>query len=117
MHVSSLGVRGERQETMRSTTLSLLVMVVMAAGCATARNTPAQDLSWERWKACNHFSTIALDRIDLDGRLVVKGYEVEAAPFTTCVGEAAADQVRRGLTAKPEAAVLVKLYGCLGGAM
>ena len=30
------------------TTLSLLMVVVTAAGCATAVNTPAQDLTWER---------------------------------------------------------------------
>ena len=103
---------------MRSTALVLLVMAATAAaGCAAARNTPAQELSWERWKACDRFSTIALDRIETDGRLVVKGYEVEAAPFTACVRAVAADQARRGDVSGPEAAVLVKLYGCMGGAM
>jgi hypothetical protein len=47
---------------------------------------------------------------------VVTGYASEAAPFTACVREAAADQVRRGVAAWPQAAVLVKLYGCMGGA-
>ena len=101
---------------MRSIGVSLLMLVVMAAGCATVRNTPAQDLAWERWKTCDHFATITLERIDLDGRLVVRGYESEAARFTACVREAAADQVRRGIAAGPQAAVLVKLYGCMGGA-
>jgi hypothetical protein len=101
---------------MRSIGLSLLMLVVMAAGCATVRNTPAQDLAWERWKTCDHFAALTLERIDLDGRLVVRGYEFEAAPFTACVREAAADQVRRGLAAEPQAAVLVRLYGCMGGA-
>lgn len=102
---------------MRSTVLGLLAVIVAVSGCATAHNTPAQDLSWERWRTCDHFSTIALDRVDADGRLVVKGYQYEAAPFTACVREAAAGQVRRGVTTAPSAAVLVKLYGCLGGAM
>ena len=102
---------------MRSTALGLLVGVVVAYGCATVHNTPAQNLSWERWRACDHFTTIALDRVDADGRLVVKGYQYEAAPFTACVREAAADQVRRGVSAGSPAVVLVKLYGCLGGAM
>jgi hypothetical protein len=95
----------------------LVLAATVVAGCATARDTPAQELSWERWKACDRFSTIALDRIDPDGRLVVKGYEVEAAPFTACVRAVAADQVRRGAAASPEAAVLVKRYGCMGGAL
>ena len=103
---------------MRSTALALLVLAsTLMAGCAAVRNTPAQELSWERWKACDRFSTIALDRIDLDGRLVVTGHEHEAAPFTSCVRAAAADQRHRGVAPGPQAGVLVKLYGCQGGAM
>ncbi len=102
---------------MRSTVIALVVVAVAAAACATAGNTRAQDLAWERWKVCDHFPTVALDRIELDGRLVVKGYEIEAAPFTACVAQAGADQFRRGVTDRPEALVLVKLYGCMGGAM
>jgi hypothetical protein len=96
--------------------LALLVTTSTAAGCALIGNTPAQELSWERWRACDRFATIALDRIDTDGRLVVKGQELEAAPFTSCVRAVAADQARRGAAASPEAVVLVKLYGCIGGA-
>ncbi len=102
---------------MRSTAFALIVAAVAGSACAAVRNTRAQDLAWERWRVCDRFSTIALDRIDLDGRLVVKGYEVEAAPFTACVARAAADQVERGVTDRPDAPVLVKLYGCMGGAM
>jgi hypothetical protein len=101
---------------MRSIVLGLL-MVATAAGCAAARNTPAQELAWERWGACNHFSAITLDRIDLDGRLVVNGYQVDAAPFSACVREAADDQVRRGAVGVPRAVVLVKNWDCQGGAM
>jgi hypothetical protein len=102
---------------MRSGVLSLFIAMVTVAGCATARNTLAQDLAWERWKSCDRFSTIGLDRIDLDGRLVVTGHEHEAAPFTACVREAGDDQVRRGVATASQTAVLVKLFGCQGGAM
>jgi len=101
---------------MRSIVLCLLVMAT-AAGCAAARNTPAQELAWERWGACNHFSTITLERIELDGRLVVAAWEVDHARFAACVREAADDQIRRGATPVPQAVVLVKNYGCQGGAM
>ena len=94
----------------------LLVVTSVVVGCATAHNTPAQDLSWERWRACDHFTTVSLDRVDADGRLVVKGQQYEAAPFTACVREAANDQVRRGVTADATVSLLVKIYGCLGGA-
>jgi len=101
---------------MRAIGVSLLILMAVAAGCATVRNTPAQDLAWERWKTCDHFAALTLERIDLDGRLVVNGYASEAAAFTACVREAAAEQVRRGIAAWPQVAVLVKLYGCMGGA-
>jgi hypothetical protein len=101
---------------MRSIALGILV-IATAAGCAAARNTPAQELAWERWGACNHVSTITLDRIDLDGRLVVNGYQVDEARFSACVREAAADQVRRGAAPMPQSVLLVKIYGCQGGPM
>jgi hypothetical protein len=101
---------------MRPFIVSVLCLAGLVTGCATVRNTPAQDLAWERWKTCDHFSMIALDRIDLDGRLVVNGHEHEARPFTACVHEAAAGQVHRGASPAPTALVLVKIYGCQGGA-
>jgi len=102
---------------MRSVGLTLFVLGTMAAGCASARNTPAQDLAWERWMTCDHFVALTLDRIDRDGRLVVKAYESEAAAFSACVREAATDQVRRGIAAEPQAAVFMKIYGCTAGTL
>jgi len=102
---------------MRSLALSLLMVVGTAAGCATAINTPAQDLAWERWRACDHFTAVTLDRIDLDGRIIVNGYQNNAEPFTACVHTAAANQTRSAAAAMPQALVLVKNYGCQGGAM
>ena len=73
-----------------------------------------------RWKrgGPDRFSTISLERIGLDGRLIVTGYETEAIAFTACVRETATEQARRGAVAVgPPARVLVKLYGCNGGPM
>ncbi len=102
---------------MRSTVVSLFIIIAMAAGCATARNTVAQDLAWERWKACDHFTAVTLDRIELDGRIIVNGYENTVAPFTACVHTVAADQSRGGAGPMPVSLVLAKIYGCQGGAM
>jgi hypothetical protein len=98
-------------------TIVLVALVLMAAGCATSGNTPAQDLAWERWGSCNHLGTVTLDRVEQDGRLVVMAYQVDGVPFAACVEEAAAAQVRRGVAAVPHSVVLVKNYGCQGGAM
>ena len=99
---------------MRTIALVALAMMV-AAGCATSGNTPAQDLAWERWGSCNHLGMITLDRVEQDGRLVVMAYQVDGVPFAACVEQAAAAQVRRGI-AVPSSVVLVKNYGCQGGA-
>ena len=102
----------------RSMAFGLVAMMAASAGCATMANTPAQDLAWERWRACDHFSTISLERIEPDGRLIVTGYETEAIPFTACVRETAAEQARRAVVVVgPAALVLVKIYGCNGGPM
>ena len=101
---------------MRSLVLSLPVLVMTAVGCATSGNTPAQALAWERWGACNHFSRVALDRVDQDGRLVVTAYQIDGTLFAACVEAAAADQARRGADV-PRAVVLMKDNGCQGGAM
>ena len=100
----------------RSMAFGVVAMMAASAGCATMANTPAQNLAWERWRACDHFSTISLERIEPDGRLIVTGYETEAIPFTACVRETAAEQARRGVVVVgPTALVLVKIYGCNGG--
>jgi hypothetical protein len=99
---------------MRLIALGLLA-IMASSGCATLGNTPAQDLAWERWRACDRFSSISLERIEVDGRLIVTGYEIEAAAFTTCVRETAAEQALRGVAAAPSSLVLVKIFGCNGG--
>ena len=100
----------------RSRVFGLMAVTAALAGCATMANTPAQNLAWERWRACDRFSTISLERIEPDGRLIVTGYETEAIAFTACVRETAAEQARRGVVAvEPTALVLVKIYGCNGG--
>jgi hypothetical protein len=98
-------------------TIALVVLAILAAGCATSGNTPAQNLALERWGACNHSGTISLERVEQDGRLVVTAYQVDGVPFAACVEEAAAAQVRRGIAGVPSSVVLVKNYGCQGGGM
>jgi hypothetical protein len=101
---------------MRASALGLFLVMAASTGCATMGNSPAQELAWERWQACDRFSTISLERIEMDGRLIVTGQAMEAAAFTACVRESAAAQVRQGVVAvAPASLVLVKIFGCQGG--
>jgi hypothetical protein len=57
----------------------LLGLVALAAAGAPVRNTPAQDLAWERWARCRPAASFGdVLGIDTDGRIrfqVVSGYD------------------------------------------
>lgn len=69
-------------------------IALLAAGCLTGAQTMEQDLAYQRWQRCDTFSTIVLQRIDLDGRLIVAGRETEREPFLACLAEQAREQRR-----------------------
>ncbi len=57
--------RGPTSLIVTAAALSLL-----AAGCASLANTPAQDLAWSRWTACHTQATgTELHTVQLDGRI------------------------------------------------
>jgi hypothetical protein len=67
-------------------------MAIGAAGCLTGAQTFEQDLAYQRWKRCDTFANIALQRIDTDGRVIVTGREFEQYPFLNCMAEQAREQ-------------------------
>jgi hypothetical protein len=67
-------------------------IVLVAAGCTTGAETFAQDLAYQRWQRCNTFATIVLQRISLDGRVIVTGRETEQYPFLHCMAEQVGEQ-------------------------
>ena len=71
-----------------------LLPAMAAAGCMTGAETIEQDLAYQRWKRCDTFATIVLQRIELDGRVIVMGRETEQYPFLNCMAEQAREQRR-----------------------
>ena len=69
-----------------------LVPAMAAAGCMTGAQTFEQDLAYQRWKRCDTFATIVLQRIDTDGRVFVIGRETEQYPFLNCMAEQGREQ-------------------------
>jgi hypothetical protein len=67
-------------------------MAIGAAGCLTGAETFEQDLAYQRWKRCDTFANINLQRIDTDGRVIVTGREFEQYPFLNCMAEQAREQ-------------------------
>jgi hypothetical protein len=69
-------------------------IALLAAGCLTGAQTMEQDLAYQRWQRCDTFSTIVLQRIDTDGRVIVAGRETEQSPFLACMAAEAREQRR-----------------------
>ena len=67
-------------------------LALAAAGCMTGAQTFEQDLAYQRWKRCDTFATIVLQRIDTDGRVIVLGRTAEQYPFLRCMAEQAREQ-------------------------
>jgi hypothetical protein len=74
-----------------------LAVFLLFAGCGSMSNTLAQDLAWERWKKCDHFNNVALQRIELDGRIWVetRNGNADLAPWQACMQQAAAEQAAK----------------------
>jgi len=69
-----------------------ICIALAAAGCTTGAQTFAQDLAYQRWKRCDTFATIVLQRINTDGRVIVAGRETEQDQFLRCMAEQAREQ-------------------------
>jgi hypothetical protein len=76
-------------------------MAIGAAACMTGAQTMEQDLAYQRWKRCDTFANIVLQRIDTDGRVIVTGRETEQYPFLNCMAE----QTREQQKSKPNLVV------------
>lgn len=72
--------------------LALNAGLTAAAGCMTGAQTFEQDLAYQRWKRCDTFAMIVLQRIDTDGRVTVTARETEQYQFLNCMAEQAREQ-------------------------
>jgi hypothetical protein len=64
-----------------------LLLCVVVAGCATFKNTPRQDYTWEIGRACSGESagTIQLTRVEPAGRYWYFGGPAEFSWFRECM--------------------------------
>jgi hypothetical protein len=76
----------------------VVAAALVTGGCMTGAQTFEQDLAYQRWKRCDTFKTIVLQRITTDGRVIVTGRETEQYPFLNCMAE----QVREQRKSKPD---------------
>ena len=71
-----------------------VVLALAAAGCMSGAQTFEQALAYQRWKRCDNFESIVLQRVTTDGLVIVTGREAEAPPFLRCMAEQAREQQR-----------------------
>jgi hypothetical protein len=82
--------RADRVKAARRVVAASLILA--AAGCMTGAQTFEQDLAYQRWKRCDTFTTVTLQRIDTDGRVVVLSRTPDEYPFLRCMADQAREQ-------------------------
>jgi hypothetical protein len=85
--------------------LSLAAGLLLLGGCASAGNTLAQDLAFERWEKCReHALGINLQRITADGQVWViytADHGLQLQSWKICMQQAAAEQGQRRTAPAP----------------
>ena len=97
--------------------VSLVAAVsVLIAGCAalSVSGTPAQALARERWRGCDHFPALRLDRIEASGRVLLNGRETEGAAGRECMQAALAEQKRKGAEISADPGLVIQTSGGSG---
>lgn len=93
--------------TLRLVGLVLSLLLLLMA-CASAQNTLAQDLAWERWEKCKHFPTITLKEIKTDGQIWVwTQYGSDLSAWQECDRRAREEQGRGVASSIPRSALAV----------
>ena len=73
----------------------LVVALLASAACSTMKNTPAQDLAWQRIEKCQGTnSNVILQRVESDGKVWVelRNGTVGLAEWQACMAKAAQEQ-------------------------
>ena len=78
-----------------------LLGAVVITGCATVKDTPAQDLARTRIERCKRFPTVMPQEVRADGSITVLTYGAgsvsEYAAWRRCMDEVLAEQRKAGL--------------------
>jgi hypothetical protein len=81
-------------------------ILLLLAGCAAMRNTPAQDLAHERWDKCSHFRTITLKDITPSGQIWVwNNHGPDYQAWLQCESAAREEQRKAGRLAATQGAL------------
>ena len=95
--------------------LTALLSAVVITGCATVKDTPAQDLARNRIERCKRFPTVMPQEVRADGSITVLTYGAgsvsEYAAWRRCMDEAFAEQRKVGLVSTDVQPDIVEVKG------
>jgi hypothetical protein len=90
-----------------------LMVGVLLGGCATFKNTQAQDLARDRLARCNRFPSVSVRDLAPDGSMTVVSYGAgavgEYAAWRACMEDAFAEQKKQGKIAADAEQNIVQL--------
>jgi hypothetical protein len=67
----TVGCLRHRRRATTALVIATTALSLLANGCASLANTPAQDVAWNRWGICQTQATgTAIRNVHLDGRIV-----------------------------------------------
>ncbi len=92
-----------------------LAAVLVLAGCATLKDTPAQDLARTRIQRCNRYPTVTPQEVRADGSITVLTYGAGAVSeypaWRRCMDEVLAEQQKAGLVPRDAQPAIVDVRG------
>ncbi len=97
------------------TVATVLGAAVVLVGCATVRDTPAQDLARNRIERCKRFPSVMPQEVRADGSITVLTYGAgavsEYAAWRRCMDEALEEQRKAGLVPPDAQPAIVDVKG------
>jgi len=72
----------------RMKTAIIVIVALLTTGCASMKNTPQQDYTWEMGHKCNT-TDLQMTRVEADGRYWVQGASnvIRLTPYFECMKE------------------------------
>lgn len=99
---------------MRFALLATASLLLAACAALTFSDTPAQAMARDRWRSCDHFVTLRLDRIEPSGRVLLSGKETEGPAVRECMQAALAEQKRKGAEIPSDPGLAIQYSGGAG---
>jgi hypothetical protein len=95
--------------------MAAVLGTLVITGCATVKDTPAQDLARTRIQRCNRYPTVTPQEVRADGSITVLSYGAGAVSefpaWRGCMDEVLAEQRKAGLVPSDAQPAIIEVKG------